>query len=289
MKKTPICGILTEKSIEWDCNDNDGVYNAKGVYAMPSIYLSPSTQEYNQYYDNSGSEEYYMNKIADAMEPYLRASGISYTRNDPDESLSAAIAASNIGKYDLHLALHSNASPDSLSSALRGSDFYYYSNSTRGKRAATVLADNFKSIYPNPTLVKAVPTLILAEVRRTNAPAVLAELAYHDNAEDAEWLKSNIDAIAKNLVQGLCEYFGIAFAGPGEGNVDATGTVTTQGSLLNIRSRPSTNSTVIAQIPNGERVILIDRTGNWYIIDYNGVIGYVSADYIKEDENVKTT
>ena len=38
---------------------------------MPSIYLSPSTQQYNEYV-NGGSEEYYMNLVADAMEPYLR-------------------------------------------------------------------------------------------------------------------------------------------------------------------------------------------------------------------------
>ena len=50
---------------------------------MPKIFLSPSTQEYNEYYDGSGSEEYYMNLIADYMEPYLTASGIQYTRNDP--------------------------------------------------------------------------------------------------------------------------------------------------------------------------------------------------------------
>lgn len=252
---------------------------------MPSIYLSPSTQEYNQYYDNSGSEEYYMNLIADAMEPYLRASGIAFSRNDPDQSLASAIAASNSGRYDLHLALHSNASPESMVGILRGTDFYFYSNSTRGRRAATVLADNFKSIYPTPALVKAVPTLALAEVRRTNAPAVLAELAYHDNPEDAEWLKNNIEPIAKNLVQGLCEYFGIPFAGPGEGKGEPTGTVTTQGSRLNIRSRPSTSAAVIAQIPNGEKVILIDRTGDWYIIDYNGIVGYVSADYITPDSS----
>ena len=38
---------------------------------MPSVYLSPSLQEYNPYIDG-GNEEYYMNLIADAMEPYLR-------------------------------------------------------------------------------------------------------------------------------------------------------------------------------------------------------------------------
>lgn len=251
---------------------------------MPKIYLSPSTQEYNRYYDGNGSEEYYMNLIADAMEPYLEASGISYTRNDPDEGLSKAISQSNSGNYDLHLALHSNASPDSLAGTLRGSDFYYYTVSQNGKRAATVLADNFKSIYPNPELVKAIPTMILAEVRRTRTPAVLAELAYHDNPEDAEWIRSNIAEIARNLVQGLCEYFGINFVdiktpAPAP-DYERIGVVTTQGGRLNIRARPSTDSAVIAQIPNGMRVSLIEKVGDWYIVDYNGVIGFVNSDYI---------
>jgi len=247
---------------------------------MPSVFLSPSTQEYNIYYDGNGSEEFYMNLVADAMEPYLDASGIAYTRNDPDESLSAAIAASNAGNYDLHLSLHSNASPDSMPGNLMGSDFYYFTPSERGRKAATVLADNFKSIYPNPSMVRAVPTMLLAEVRRTRAPAVLAELAYHDNSTDAEWIRSNIDVIARNLVQGLCEYFGIPFNETASPGYDRIAVVTTQGGRLNIRSRPSTSSQVLAQIPNGERLTVIDSSGNWYLIEYNGIIGFVSGDYI---------
>ena len=61
---------------------------------MPSIYLSPSTQEYNLYYDGAGSEEYYMNLIADAMEPYLTASGIVFTRNTPDMTAACLLYTS---------------------------------------------------------------------------------------------------------------------------------------------------------------------------------------------------
>ena len=50
---------------------------------MPIIYLSPSTQEGNQYVTGTGSEEYWMNRLADAMIPYLNASGIRYSRNSP--------------------------------------------------------------------------------------------------------------------------------------------------------------------------------------------------------------
>ena len=48
---------------------------------MPKIYLSPSTQEYNPYVTGNGSEEYFMNLVADAMEPYLLANGIQFSRN----------------------------------------------------------------------------------------------------------------------------------------------------------------------------------------------------------------
>ena len=43
---------------------------------MPIIFLSPSTQEYNAYVNDLGTEEEWMNHLADAMEPILFASGI---------------------------------------------------------------------------------------------------------------------------------------------------------------------------------------------------------------------
>ena len=42
---------------------------------MPTLYLSPSTQE-NNYYVNGGTEEQYMNLLADKMVLFLDASGI---------------------------------------------------------------------------------------------------------------------------------------------------------------------------------------------------------------------
>lgn len=54
---------------------------------MPNVFLSPSTQEWNQYI-NGGTEEQYMNLIADRMEPYLRSSGIAYVRNDPSRNVA---------------------------------------------------------------------------------------------------------------------------------------------------------------------------------------------------------
>ena len=77
---------------------------------MASVFLSPSTQEYNQFV-NGGTEEYYTNLIADAMVPYLRAAGIDFSRNNPNGTVIDSVNASNSGNYDFHLAIHTNAAP----------------------------------------------------------------------------------------------------------------------------------------------------------------------------------
>lgn len=243
---------------------------------MPKIYLSPSTQEFNEYV-NGGSEEYWMNQIADAMEPYLISSGIQFTRNTPDMTAASSIVQSNMGNYDLHLALHSNAAPAGQSGTYQGTDVYYYPTSIRGREAAEIIARNLKTIYPNPNLVKTVSSTTIGEVRRTKAPSVLIEFAYHDNVEDANWIKSNIDAIARNVVLSLTEYFGIPFVEP---QTPQTGTVNVRWGYLNIRSEPNIYSPILATVYDGESLTVLGTTGNWYVVNYNGIIGYASSNYI---------
>lgn len=180
---------------------------------MPSIYLSPSVQDFNPYI-TGGNEEYYMNRIADAMIPYLLASGISVTRNNPGDNLAQVIQQSNAGNYDLHLALHSNSSPEELAGRLQGPDVYYYTYSREGQRAADIIANNLKVIYPDPNLVNTLPTTGLAELRRTKAPSVLLETAYHDNYEDARWITNNVPQIGYNLALSVTEFLGVPFVEP---------------------------------------------------------------------------
>lgn len=180
---------------------------------MPRVYLSPSLQEYNTYI-NGGTEEEITNEIADAMEPYLMASGIEFVRNRPEMTLGEAITDSNSGDFDFHLAIHSNAAPESMAGALTGPDVYYYASSPYGKEMAEIIADEFRTIYPNPDKVDAVPTVTLRELRRTNVPSALVEVAYHDNPDDAAWIKENIRLIAEALSRSLTRYFNIPFVEP---------------------------------------------------------------------------
>lgn len=243
---------------------------------MPIIYLSPSTQEWNSYV-NGGTEEYYMNLIADAMEPYLRSNGIRYVRNTPDMTAGSSIRQSNQGSYDLHVALHSNAAPEAEAGMRQGSEVYYSPNSTNGKRAADIIAENLKDIYPYPWLVKTVPTTYLGEVTKTRAPAVLIEFAYHDNPEDATWIKQNIPSIAENVVLSLTEYFGIPFV---PAQPSRPGVVRVQSGWLNIRQKPSTEASVVAKAWNGNPITVLGQWDHWYIVDYYGNVGYAYSDYI---------
>lgn len=244
---------------------------------MPIIYLSPSTQEWNLYVDG-GTEEYYMNQIADAMIPYLRANGIRYVRNTPDMTAASSIRASNAGNYDLHVALHSNASPESKAGQRRGAEVYYAANSPRGKRAAEIIANNLKKIYPNPDEVRTLTTDYLGEVTKTRAPAVLIEFAYHDNPEDAQWIKQNIQEIAANVVLSLTEYFGLPFIQP---QAPAIGVVATQSSPLNVRSKPALSAPVIGRVNKGQKVNVYGKWKDWYVIEGGGVTGYANSRYIE--------
>lgn len=243
---------------------------------MPKVFLSPSTQEWNSY-ATDGNEELYMNLLADRMEPYLRSCGIIFVRNDPARNVTGAIADSNADKYDVHLALHSNAAPENLAGRLRGVDIYFAPKSDLSEKLANIIANNLKSIYPLPDKVRAVPTYSLGEVLRTKAVSVLCELGYHDNYADEAWLKNNLENIARNITGSLCDYFGIPFVQAG---AVRWGTVTTDGSGLNIRSYPSMSGTIIGSVPNGATVTINGETNGWYVINYNGTVGYSSSKYI---------
>lgn len=243
---------------------------------MPTIYLSPSTQQYNLFV-TGGSEEYWMNLIADAMEPYLRQYGINFYRNTPEMTAGSSIRDSNSKNVDFHIAIHSNASGENQAGKNRGIIVFNYPGSRNGERMANILVNNFKKIYPLPDLVKAVPSISIGEVSRTSAPSVLIEVGYHDNVEDATWITNNIDLIAKTIASSVNEYFSGQVQQPG---TSQTGRVNVTSGFLNIRNGPALTGEVIGMIPNGATVIITEKVGDWYRINYNGIDGYVFGQYI---------
>lgn len=244
---------------------------------MPSVYLSPSTQEYNKYYDGDGNEEFYMNQVVDFMEPYLTSSGITYNRNDPGMTAGQSASQSNEQNYGLHLAVHSNAAGVGNSGNVKGADVYYYTGSVQGKRAANIIAENFKKIYPEPSKVQVIPNSSFVELRRTKAPAVLIEVAYHDNPEDAEWIRSNLQEIGENLSESVAEFFDVPFD---DQPVETQAVVNTHGARLNLRATPSLQGEIIGKIPDRSYVIVKNYDGDWAQVEYDSKNGYAYSRYL---------
>lgn len=244
---------------------------------MPTIYLSPSTQEWNSYVTGSGSEEYNMNLLADALVPYLRSNGIQYKRNKPEMTAGSSIREANRGVYDLYLALHSNGAPEGQYGEIRGIIAFYYPGSRQGQRAADLIAQELRKIYPLPNQVTTRSTTSLGEVAQSNAPAVLVEIGYHDNWSDAQWVEGHMDAIAQQLARALTEFFGLPFIYPMD---PVQGRVALSWGTLNLRSYPAPTGAVIGHLPDGAEVTVYGEWQGWYVVRYGGQTGYAAAAYI---------
>lgn len=174
------------------------------------IYLSPSAQEANKC-KVCDSEEYHCNLLADKMEPFLKACGIAYKRNDRNMTLAQIVADSNAYQPDFHYAMHTNALGGDASGTARGERLIITGKLESELKMAQALLKLQGEIYPN-SLSRIVPTDIqYAELYAVTAPSIIDEVIFHDNLDDATWLHCNLDLIAKNKVRAFCAYFEIPF------------------------------------------------------------------------------
>ena len=179
---------------------------------MPSIYLSPSTQENNIGALDYGTEEMRMNELTNLIEPVLRGYELIVYRNKPEMSLKQAVADSNSKNPDVHFAIHSNA----YNGKARGAEVFCHKFGGEGEKLARAIYNEVSAL--TPTGDRGVkegynffgPGKPLYELAYTNAPAALVEVAFHDQPDDAKWIMNNMSEIAWGIVRGILNYFGIS-------------------------------------------------------------------------------
>ena len=181
--------------------------------AQVDVYLSPSLHEWNVGYGNYGTEEERMNQIADVVDYELKRFGLNVVRNSPSQSLQEVVAESNAVNPKVHVAIHSNASANGTA---RGPEVYTHRFGGDGERLARDIYTNLEEISPVDGFgVKEGYTAFNGkgyyELRRTRAPAVLIEVAFHDNPQDAQFIMDNIYEIGVAIAKGILEYFGIPY------------------------------------------------------------------------------
>ena len=189
--------------------------NAPTLAGMPrfkanavSLYLSPSNQIRNIGFGDYRSEKERMNEVADVMEPILKAHGVVVYRNDPNNGLRDYVAEANKLDVDLYFAVHSNAA----NKRARGTEAFCFRFGGEGERFAKRVVDEILTIYNGPNRgVKEShshfgPGKPLYETANPNAPAVLVEIAFHDEERDANWILANIEPIGQALARAVLKH-----------------------------------------------------------------------------------
>lgn len=92
-------------------------------------------------------------------------------------------------------------------------------------------------------------------------------------------LRSHIIVTPQKITNGQYDYKDIHFKG----------TVNTEKDPLNVRKSPSANAEIIGKLEKGSTVTIYAESGDWYEIEYNGGVGYVSKKYIKSKDNNSDT
>lgn len=195
-----------------DAASKSGMFTARPTYTPRAyrVYLSPSCQPWNPYCDGSGSEEYHMRQVAEAMIPCLDAYGIESvlaqaqtgSRANQRTTIENRAKQASEENCDLYLAIHSNARDDGPK--IKGTTIFYPTGDAQSLRFANLLKGNF--IYPDKSAISLDTNDALWEMFMPKMPHCLIETAYHDNTNDVRWIEANTNAIAQSLATCVAMY-----------------------------------------------------------------------------------
>ena len=177
-------------------------------------YLSPSNQGANLGINGYGSERDQMYALAMEITPHLDRAGVSFVVPERDVSLSDRVRHSNSIGAAFHLALHSNAGGQGRA---RGPVALYYSDT--GKEFCAKLVEALLALGQESNRASHVlQQKSLYELRKTNAPAALLEVDFHDSPGGVEFITKRRSEIAVAISRVIIEADGREFvpAGPCE-------------------------------------------------------------------------
>ena len=161
------------------------------------VYISPSSQTENVGVGSYGTEAARMQQLSNIVVAALRNMGHTVYGGDNSLTLSQRIQASNNTGVDCHVALHSNAGGGT------GPEVWYYSTSNNGKRLAQNILAEIEDVSGCPKSRGVKGSTDYAELKQTSAPAVIVEVAFHDNASDVNRIIGHMNEIGQAIANGI--------------------------------------------------------------------------------------
>jgi hypothetical protein len=108
---------------------------------------------------------------------------------------------------DIHIAMHTDAGGG------HGTTVFYHPGSVKGAALAKALYPFIASASNSPDRgIKA--SNAYGELNQTNAPAVIVEALFHDNAKDASEMRKSIPEFALAYAKGIARYYGKVYKAP---------------------------------------------------------------------------
>lgn len=177
-------------------------------------YLSPSNQKANLGVGNYGNERDQMYLLTGEITEHLDRAGVSFHVPERTMALADRCRESNDMQAKFHFALHSNAGGEGKA---RGPVAFYYSSG--GKALCEKLVQALLALgQENNRSSNVIRWKELFELRKTNAPACLLEVDFHDSEEGVQFLISRRAEIAEAIARVIIEADGKQFVPvtPGE-------------------------------------------------------------------------
>ena len=143
--------------------------------------------------------------VADLVVGYLTAAGVEVVGNLQSDSLEEVVDVSNESEADIFISIHCNA----CNGNARGTEVWYYHRSANGELLADCIRNQIVDALGTADRGSkgAKPGVNgLYVLSNTGATAVLVELAFIDNEEDAQLLCDRQDDFARAIARGATDY-----------------------------------------------------------------------------------
>lgn len=255
--------------------------------------------------DKNETREWVLNdRVADALETYLKSAGHEVMRVDDtdgstDVSLAARVQKANEWKADYYASIHHNAG---INGGTGGGTIVFVYPGTSGITTKTQAAIYKHAITRAGLKGNRSDGTVAANyyvLRKTAMPASLTECGFMDSATDIKYILDPnwSKKIALGIAEGICEVFGgkvkdnedttkIQYANSFDENLAGSYVVTTAD--LKLRTGANTKYDVLASIPKDEKVQCYgyyteESDGTvWLYVVYKGQTGFASKRYLKK-------
>ena len=140
------------------------------------------------------------------LEQYLSKAGVEVVGNLQDDSLSYVCMESNDSGADVFVSIHCNAAD---SEQANGTECWYFWNSANGAELAECIQTQIVDALDTTDrgIKDAKPGRNgLYVLTNTDAVAVLVELAFITNEDDADLLRTEQDTFARAIARGITDF-----------------------------------------------------------------------------------